>query len=309
MSVKTGRCRWIILALGCLLPAAAGCTQYSPVVRPTPTGGVMSEELHALTDQKIATYLDNDVRPIFPTVLALARLEEPDHYSPRYHRTRHGEPVLIPLAESEHEAWRSALLGPWSETHPLTLVEQIHVLNPLLAPGALSLKQLRDSAALVHAPLLLVYRRDEAASEGYNDAAAAYWTIVGLFVVPGNTVGHMTIYSALLIDTRSGAVLAIFDASELREERTFIGTTDIAAQRLRRESRETAHAKLVRRAREAIGELALTRGVPAQGTSAAPPETSPVPRTGYHADTLCFGMRSSTATAAAAEEDPGTGQR
>ncbi|QOJ14678.1 MAG: hypothetical protein HRU75_08505 [Planctomycetia bacterium] len=265
--------RWIA-ALGGLLLIAAGCAQYSPVVRPTPTGGVMSDELHALTDQKIATYLENDVRPRFPTVLALARAEEPDSSSTQYRYSRHGEPTLIPLSEAESEAWRSALLGPWSDAHSQTLIEQLHVLNPLLASGQLTLKHLRDSAAMVHAPLLLVYRRDEASSRGYNDAAAAYWTIIGLFVVTGNTVGHATNYSALLIDTRTGAVLAIFEASELREERTFIGTTDIAADRLRREAREAAHAKLIRRTRDAIGELALTRGVPAVRPSDAPASTS-----------------------------------
>jgi len=61
----------VTVLLSCVL---SGCASYDGVVRPAPRLNVLSPELQNLTDAAIEVYLKADVKPAFPTVLAVARL-------------------------------------------------------------------------------------------------------------------------------------------------------------------------------------------------------------------------------------------
>ena len=55
--------------------------------------------------------------------------------------------------------------------------------------------------------LLLVYLQSDSTVDNFNEAAALYWTFVGLWLVPGNVVEQKTVAQALLVDCRTGAIL------------------------------------------------------------------------------------------------------
>ncbi len=261
-AVRTG----LVLLAGCTL-AVAGCSMapYKSVVRPVPKLSVLSPELEHLTDAAIETYLKADVRPVFPTTLAVARLQS----APRPPRARGHDPVTDPaefqLPRGEEAAgWRS-LAGPWP-SGPQSIVEQVQLVGPLLVRGEPTLKNLRDAAALLHAPLLVVYLQADDSQAGYNDAAMAYWTIVGLFCVPGNTVGHYATCQALILDTRSGFVLATAEGEAKFEENVLPGAVDIATQRVQRQAQARAIADLQTHVQEALLNLAQARGVSASSS-------------------------------------------
>ena len=247
--VAIGAACWGLVLTGCM-------ATYSPMVRPIPRLSVLSPELENLTDAKIETYLTADVRPVFPSVLAVAKVAPVRSWNDGAWEIRLEVQVL---RGDEAEGWRN--MAGSREGGGKGVLEQVQFVSPMLTGGDASLKTLRDAAALLHAPLLLVYMQENNAAEGYNDAAMAYWTIVGLFCVPGNTVGHYSVCQAILIDTRSGFILATAEGESKREENVLPGAVDIAAERVRRESRAEAAGRLQEQFRSVLLDLALTRGV------------------------------------------------
>ena len=227
-----------VAALAALALFLTGCATYSGLVKPVPKLSALSPELENLTDAKIETYLKADARPAFPTALAVAKLSSP--YRRQYYRYGSGrdELTLEVLHGDEAQGWRDLLDLEDEGGHEI--INQVQFVSPLLASGKPDLKRLRDAAALLHVPILLAYMQVDSAEHGYNDAAIAYWSIVGLFVVPGNTVGHHTVCQAVLVDTRSGFILATAQGESIREENVLAGAVDIARRRTANQARTEA---------------------------------------------------------------------
>ncbi len=239
-----------------------GCAEaYKGVVKPVARMSVLSPELENLSDAKIETYLKGDARPVFPCALAVAKLAGPSGEYDRHYHAGTPEPVLQVLSGEEAEGWRQ--LTSLKVNGKDEVIERVHFINMLLVGGKLSLKGLRDAAALVHAPILLAYMEVNSHEEGQNPNAMAYWTLIGLFTVPGNTVGHCTVCQAVLVDTRSGFILATAEGEAMREETCLPGAVDIAGPRTAKQARAAAVARLESEVREALAALAR-RGTASQ---------------------------------------------
>lgn len=254
--------KWISLCitlLAALLGTLGGCAQpYHAVVKPGVRLSALSPELQGLTDQAIETYLQAEARPTFPTAVAIARLVAPPGYA-RFARSDEYAPALEVPGGDEAAGWRRLVAGGTQATP--AIVDQVQFIGTLLAPGRPTLKSLRDAAALLHAPVLLVYMQDDDAQSGYNDLAMAYWTIVGLFCVPGHTVGHYAACQAVLVDTRSGVVLATAEGEAKRKEHVLPGAVDIASDRTAREARREAVATLQANVRDVLAAVAARSSV------------------------------------------------
>jgi len=218
-----------------LILAIGGCATYGGIVRPTPELGVLSPEAEKLTDDKIESYLQASARPAFPTVLAIAKLKQ----LPRYYRTDNNWRLTVDQIHGEEaDVWKRLV-----ETHAdgnKGPVQQTLFINSLAVTGEPTLENLRGAAAKLHAPLLLAYIQEDNWADGYNSAAMAYWTIVGMFVVPGNTVGHHSVCEGLIVDTRTGAIVATVAGEAKREENVLPGAVSIAQRRTREHSRSEA---------------------------------------------------------------------
>jgi hypothetical protein len=248
--------RYLLLALAAGLCLTVGCASYSAVVKPAVSLSVLSPELKNLTDAKIDTYLKAHVQPTFPTVLAVAKVNthsNDGYYEP--HSRQNGD--LAILRGEESDGWQKMKDLRGKDGGPL--VSQVHLVSSLLVEGPPNLKALRDAAALVHAPLLLVYLQADDARQGYNDAAIAYWSIVGLFTIPGNTVGRYSVCQAVLLDTQSGFILATAQGESKREENVLPGAVDIARDRLRKTIPDQAVARLQEMTRKTLLDLAATQ--------------------------------------------------
>jgi len=147
----------------------------------------------AMTSTDIARLLDADVRAKLPSAIAVARLES--HCSGY-------QPFLAPVDAEELNAWSKAFAGE-------DLIQGVHGISAVMLGDAEkpSLHSLRVAAARLDCELLLVYLKSDSSVDNYNDAAALYWTFVGLWTVPGNVYEHRTLMQAMLIDSRTGAIL------------------------------------------------------------------------------------------------------
>lgn len=143
----------------------------------------------SMTDKDIARMLDVKVSSKLPTTLAVAKL------ACGY------QPYLDTIDAEE--------LKRWSETiRPLPEIRGICPLTTVAHPQEEpTLHSLRTAAARMNCELLLVYLQQDNTVDNYNDAAALYWTFVGLWVVPGNVYEHRTVMQAALIDCRTGMIL------------------------------------------------------------------------------------------------------
>ena len=146
----------------------------------------------SLTDGQIATLLDADVRAKLPAAIAIARLQS---HCGGY------QPYLATIDAKEMQAWEKCLEGQ-------SLITGVHPISRLaLGSDRVSMRALRQAAARQQCELLLVYLQADAQLDNFNEAAALYWSFVGLWLVPGNVIEHKTVMQAALVDCRTGVIL------------------------------------------------------------------------------------------------------
>ena len=152
----------------------------------------------AITDGDIAKLLDADVRAKLPTGVAVAKIS---NYL-----------GLTTLDTEELQTWENVIgiQSHISGVHPISAA--------MLLGQKLTLQSLRTTAARMNCELLLVYLQGDSSVDNFNDAAALYWTFIGLWTVPGNVIEHRTVMQAILVDCRTGMILgtATGDAHEKR---------------------------------------------------------------------------------------------
>jgi hypothetical protein len=177
-----------------------GCANHCPMTPPSADfhrAGLADEsqakELEkSITDGDIARLLDVQVRAKLPTSLAVAKLES---YCNGY------QPYLAEIDADELNAWEDVVKPQ----------RQIVGVQPVTSLGLEThrptLHSLRTAAARLHCELLLVYFQADSQVDNLNDAAVLYWSIVGLWTVPGNEVEHKTVIQAVLLDCRTGMIL------------------------------------------------------------------------------------------------------
>ncbi len=146
----------------------------------------------AMTDEDIADLLDVDVRAKLPTAVAIARLAS---------ACSGYQPALATIDAEELTGWEKAVAG---REH----VRGVHPVTPLSHGGGTpSLHSLRVAAAKLNCELLLVYLQSDRAVDNFNEAAVLYWTVLGLWLVPGSVCEHRTVMQAVLLDCRTGMIL------------------------------------------------------------------------------------------------------
>jgi rhombotail lipoprotein len=146
----------------------------------------------AMTDPQIANLLDAKISAKLPTSIAVAKL--------RSHCSGY-QPFLDPPDAEELTAWEQALAAQ-------AMIQGIQPVSSLADTSERpTIHSLRVAAARMGCELLLVYIQSDSQVTNLNDAAVLYWTIVGLWTVPGNVLEYRTMMQALLVDSRTGAIL------------------------------------------------------------------------------------------------------
>ena len=182
------------LSLLALAVLVSGCASHQEMREPRSLlqSGLINDSKEAarleqkLTDKDIAALLDADIRAKVPTKLALAAVS--DGY-------------LSAIGAEELQRWEAIVQGvPYIEgVMPVTSLS-IGSTDP-------KLHDLRTAAAGMGCELLLLYHVSDSSVDNYTDAAALYWTFVGLWLVPGNLYEHRTVMQAIIVDCRTGVIL------------------------------------------------------------------------------------------------------
>ena len=147
----------------------------------------------AMTDRDIANLLDAGVRAKLPTPIAVAKVGS---------QCRGFQPYLDTVDANDLAGWEKTTAGE-------SMIRGFHPISPLAHAAATpTLHSLRQAAARMGCELLLVYLQADSSVINFNDAAALYWTFVGLWLVPGNVIEHETVMQAVLVDCRTGMILA-----------------------------------------------------------------------------------------------------
>jgi len=193
--------RLALTLLPILAAAIGGCASHHALVAPVADmlrAGVVNDPKQvsrlekAMTDRDIANLLDAGVRAKLPSALAVAKLKS--HCSGY-------QPYVDRLDAHELAAWQDSIEGQ-------PLLRGIQPVSALAHPDAKpTLHSLRVAAAKMGCELLLVYLQSDSTVANLNDAAVLYWTIFGLWTVPGSELEHRTVLQAVLVDSRTGVIL------------------------------------------------------------------------------------------------------
>ncbi len=206
-----------LLVLTSLMMLAGGCATHralaAPLVAMERSGLIndprqVSRLEKAMTDGDIARLLDVDVRAKLPTALAVAKLDS---------RCSGYQPYLERIGADELAAWEK-IVSAQPHVRGVQPISNLAMSDSMRAER-MTLHSLRVAAARLHCELLLVYMQADSSVDNFNDAAALYWTFVGLWVAPGNVVEHRTVMQAVLVDCRTGAILGTA-TGDARDKRT-----------------------------------------------------------------------------------------
>jgi len=175
----------------------------------------------SITDGEIAKLLDLDVRAKLPTSLAVAKLRSE---CPAY------QPHLVRIDADEMQTWEK-IASKHKRVLGVQPVSNLSMGNSLGEPR-LTLRSLRVAAARLHCELLLVYMQGDSAVDNFNDAAVLYWSVVGLWLVPGNELAHKTVMQAILVDCRTGIILGTATGSSHKKRLSPAAFADIHEEQL-----------------------------------------------------------------------------
>jgi hypothetical protein len=227
----------IILMCGCL----AGCASYA-----TPGRAAAMELFGATaakspqqqgTDPWISTELNRKPMATFPAAIAMARVQAPGYWS--YSRPLtygQGQFTVVTSRDVESDQQLERL-------EKLPMLRGLAPLNRLVIPSVLQTDaDLRTAAAKLRADILLVYTLDTRFEE---KSRATPLAVVTLGAAPTDQMYVACTASAALLDTRSGYVYGLAEATERREAARNAWTTEMEIDRFRLNTERVAFESLV----------------------------------------------------------------
>lgn len=173
------------------------------------SGSGLAEE--ALIDKEVRDVAAVEPTLRFPARIGLARIDN-------------GEMSAIPMAEAEAWAAAAQRLGPNFGTFvPVNRLVAEMVAPPVNYRDAHIrrlrhvVEKIRLGAARQHLDAVLIYQTHYTADSTDNVLSIADWTIVGAFMLPGQSIEATAFASALLVDVRNGYPYGTADTAVDRE--------------------------------------------------------------------------------------------
>lgn len=216
-----------------LLLGLCGC-HYAGVQRPVVALGILPSNTN---EAELSVIIEQADKYTLPSDLLVLKLRGEEPYGHEYGQ----ETNVQPIPEAEATAMRS--LGSLKTDDGQPIISSVTLGGPLLIDRA-TLAGVRHAAARVRARLVFVYASVDDTEEGYNDASILYWTIIGMWTVPGTMVGYYSAAQGLLIDTVSGQVVAVVAGEHKYEEAVTAAARDIAKTRAQKTAREKSFGEM-----------------------------------------------------------------
>lgn len=213
--------------------ALSGCT--SVYITPGPKA-----DLQTLAPPSIQEGFDTKPSKPFPAGIAAVRIQASGYknYNVRRNGAIYGSggySVITTREVGEQEQF--------AKIEKLPEVEGIIGLNRMLLPENLAdLKDLRASAAQLHADLMLVYTFE---TKFLDDNSSMPLTVITLGLSPTRKITAVTTVSALLMDTRTGFIYSAYESTEKEEKISTSWSSEENADKARRRTESRAFEKLV----------------------------------------------------------------
>jgi hypothetical protein len=197
----------------------------------------------------IAALLDEgeSVQFKFPAAVAVARLRPSWDYNAGNQRFG-----LDTIDSLELDAWNRAVAGQHTVTD-FRAIPPIIITEPCV-----DIRSLREASARLKCELLLVYAQDESSVDNFNDAAALYWTFIGIWLVPGDVVEHKAVAQAILIETRTGSILGTAVGTSYLKQIIPLAYRDITHDKLAKQTRTQALADMQAKSAVLLHKIAGT---------------------------------------------------
>jgi hypothetical protein len=210
--------------------------------------------LQQITDRKVQAALDTKPTARFPVTLAVVRVQEPGYRSRTARGCGSGEYSVVTTRDIEEDEDFNAIAD-------LDRITGVATVNRLLLPAQLSDdRELRAAAAAVHADMLLLYTLDTAFT---TEDGMRPLTVLTLGLFPTKHVRINTTASALLLDTRTGYIYGVAEASAAGTQLANAWTSRDAADQARRRTERKAFGQLVGQFAHAWGEVVAIYDRPA----------------------------------------------
>jgi len=226
-----------ILCTG-LLFLLTGCATYA-----TPGGaakmatlGASAVDQNNATEGGVADAMAKKPLASFPAAVAIVRVQSPGYRSYTAQGWGTGQYSIITTRDVEAQTDMDKL-------QQLPMIRGLAPLNRLVLPEQLqSDHELRVGAAKLHADMLLIYTLDTTFSDV---SRATPLSVVTLGIGPTKRMRIMCTASAALMDTRSGYVYGLAEATKEHEELQNAWKTDDEIDRTRRDVEGKAFTALV----------------------------------------------------------------
>lgn len=227
------------------LVTLTGCT-IGAFVTPGPPAsffalGLTDGEARALTDEDVRALDDRQPATAFPAAFAITHLQGPGYASHAAHGYGRGPFTLVTAREAEAEA-------DFTRLEHLPGVRAIAALNRMVVPEEItSLKELRYSAATVHADILLLYTFD---TRFETNTTVPFLTLLTLGLAPTRNIRNTSTASAALVDVRTGFVYGLAESTHRLSRLAGSWNTSDAMDTGRRDAEARAFTGLVDRLAE-----------------------------------------------------------
>jgi hypothetical protein len=243
-----------------LLFFVTGCATYVTPGRGAPMAklGAAAVDQKKATDGGIAEAMAKRPLASFPAAVAIVRVQSPGYRSYTAQGWGTGQYSIITTRDVEAQADVDKL-------GQLPMLRGLAPLNRLVLSDQLqSDHELRVGAAKLHADMLLIYTLDTTFSDVSH---ASPLTIVTLGIGPTKRMRVMCTASAALMDTRSGYVYGLAEATKDHEELQNAWKTDDEIDQARRDVEGRAFAALVGDLQKTWDSVVREYAVPARAST------------------------------------------
>ncbi|MBX3359165.1 MAG: hypothetical protein KF745_12150 [Phycisphaeraceae bacterium] len=257
----------ILLGAACLVAGlAGGCSTYTTPGKAADFAalGITKDQQAGLTDADIAVRLSRKPAASFPASIAAVRIQDQNYSSYTYGGSRNrGTFSVVTLREVETTEQLQRL-------ESLPMVRGVAPVNRLVINDRISSERdLRAAAADLHADIVFVYTFDTVFGSETVIPALGVFTL-GLF--PDKEAQVTSTASASLIDTRTGYIYGLAEATAKTTQAANAWTSREAVDQSRRRAEAEAFEKLVGEVETTWRQVAATYGPaapPAAGSTAA----------------------------------------
>lgn len=225
-------------ATGIMLFLLCGCAKYRSPGGPADfrAMGISEEFVSEQTEPSIARRLDRKPLASFPAAVAVVRTQAPGYYSHTARGYGRGRYTVVPIRDVETDEHFERITN-------LPMIRGIAPLNRIVLPEQFNSDlELRQGAANVQADMVLIYTLDTVFGVEQKIPPLGLLTL-GLF--PDDEARVTCTASGVLMDTRSGYVYGLVEATSKETQIANTWTSQAAIDQTRRRAEAKAFDQLV----------------------------------------------------------------